>query len=649
MKTLKYIAMAAIAATMVSCDDFFDTESPSAMDDLVYESETQTEAVIAGIYNTFSEDKAYRNRLCAFIGENTDIEYSNKTGSYAELTTYNAKTSNAEFAQSTGKDPWGYLTSAVARAGVAIEGIENNSDLSKPVFQYYLGEAYFLRAFVTLEMVKIWGDVPVMSSVTRFDAEKVDRNVAYELIRSDLSKAIQYLPWSNECPGKANNNITRPSKAAAYALLARADLMYAGKAMRPDTWIKGGGASCSVQYNIADAGKRKEIYAEAMNACKAIIDQYGDSKLKGNFADVFKDLCSDNISFSGTEYIWVIPFADGARGQFMNYNTIKSTEAFKSLKNNESGSTNAVQSIVPTFVFDFDDADTRKWVTIAPFEWKANAGDGVSGDAEKNKVYFPDYDGTSKILYQSKLDIHKFYLGKYRVEWMSRNRNGNDDGVDFPIIRYADVLLMYAEAAIGSVEGNVPDGADNGLAQQCLDKVRARAGLSSVALNMDNIIKERAFELCGENVRKWDLMRWGIFKTQMMNTKARIIDLDKHQGEFAGTSDMIYIKYAKNDALLYGGADCASTHAYEIATIWGLSKNETEDKKPAGYVEEEWVPKNIFKNTGGTRYLNQDPAEGAVSYKLYENEDLLEKRFNWPIFLVNVSASDGLLWNDYDY
>ena len=156
MKTFKYIAMAAIAATMVSCDDFFDTESPSAMDDVVYKSAIQTEAVITGIYNTFSEDKSYRNRLVAFMGQNTDIEYSNNTGSYAELTTYNAKTSNADFSQATGKDPWGYLTSAVARSAAAIEGIEKNSDLSDEKFRYFLGEACFLRAFVTLEMVKIW-------------------------------------------------------------------------------------------------------------------------------------------------------------------------------------------------------------------------------------------------------------------------------------------------------------------------------------------------------------------------------------------------------------------------------------------------------------------------------------------------------------
>ncbi len=638
MKTFKYIAMAAIAATMVSCDDFFDTESPSAMDDIVYKSESQTEAVITGIYNTFNEDKAYRNRLCAFIGENTDIEYSNKTGSYAELTTYNAKTSNADFSQSTGKDPWGYLTSAVARAAAAIEGIEKNSDLSNAKFRYYLGEACFLRAFVTLEMVKIWGDVPVMTDASSFSAEKKDRNEAYELIRKDLNKAIEYLPWSAECPGKAQNNITRPNKAAAYALLARADLMYAGKAMRPDTWIRGGGSSCSVQYNIKDAGKRKEIYTEAMNACKAVIDQYGYSKLKPTFAGVFQDLCADNISFSGTEYLWVIPFADGARGQFLNYNTVKSSDAFKALKNNTSGSTNAVVSIVPTFAYDFDDADARKWVTVAPFTWKADKGSGVSSDAAKTVLAFPGYNGTDKIVYQSKQNINAFYLGKYRVEWMSRDRNGNDDGIDYPVIRYADVLLMYAEAAIGSVEGNVPDGADNGLAQECLDKVRNRAGLASVALNMDNIIKERAFELCGENVRKWDLMRWGILKDKLVETNQRIAALNDRTGEFDGVNDTLFFQYAMNDALLYGGDGVVATHAYEMTNLWGLSKSQKG--RPAGF-DDSWVKKNIMKSDEGAMYLK--------NYSLYADESLIEKRFNWPIFLLNVSASDGELWNDYDY
>ena len=81
-----------------------------------------------------------------------------------------------------------------------------------------------------------------------------------------------------------------------------------------------------------------------MNACKAVIEKYDYSKLKDDFAGVFKDLCEDKISFSETEYLWVIPFVDGARGQFLNYNCISSKNSLMALKNNKSGSTNSMCS-----------------------------------------------------------------------------------------------------------------------------------------------------------------------------------------------------------------------------------------------------------------------------------------------------------------
>ena len=308
------------------------------------------------------------------------------------------------------------------------------------------------------------------------------------------------------------------------------------------------------------------------------------------------------------------------------------------LKNNKSGSTNSVQCVVPTFVYDFEDGDERKWVTVAPFEWAADKGSGVSSDADKTKAAFPGYNGTDKIVYQSKKNINSFYLGKYRVEWMSRERNGNDDGIDYPVIRYADVLLMYAEACLGSVEGNVPDGADMAKAQECFDKVRDRANLSPVPLNMDNIIKERAFELCGENVRKWDLMRWGILKDKLVETNQRIAALNDRTGEFDGINDILYFQYVQNDALLYAGEGATATHAYEMTNIWGLSKSQKGE--PAG-LDDSWVKKNIMQSDEGAKYLK--------NYSLYADESLIEKRFQWPIFSLNVSASDGELWNDYDY
>ena len=641
MKILKYFVIPLTALSMASCNDFFDTESPSSMDDVVYKSPEQTKLVIAGIYNEFLQDKSYRNRLNFMIGTNSDIEYNAKSSnnSYSQLTMYGSLTTNSEMSVSGGKDPWGYLTSAAARAAAAIDGIERNADLGNPVFAYALGEAYFLRGFITLEMVKLWGDVPVIKSIESYTSDKRDRNEAFELIRSDFKKAIEYLPNSADCPDEAQNNVSRPSKSAAYALLARADLYYAGYALRPNTFTKGGTADCSVQFNVKDASKRAELYKEAMDACKAIID-VDDAKFKTNFEDIFKDLCKDVIAYDKTEYIWVMPMNDGSRGQFLQYNCPKMDGALTALKNNQSGSSNSTNQVVPTLVYDFDKADLRKWVTIAPYKWVCDKGSGISGTAETVQKIFPGYNGTDNVVYQSKQDINGFYLGKYRVEWMSRVRNGSDDGVDYPVVRYGDVLLMYAEAAIGSMEGNVPSGADAGLAQTCYDRIRSRAGLASQPLTMDGIIKERAFELCGENLRKFDLIRWGVFEQYMKRAAERLNELNLHTGEFADTGDEIYFKYKQNDELLYAGGK--ATHAYEmdLEKTYGLAHGENE--QPADYdTDESWLKKNLFAKDNGSRHL--------ATYKLFFDDSPIGMRQYWPIFNQNVAASDGSLWNDYGY
>lgn len=76
-------------------------------------------------------------------------------------------------------------------------------------------------------------------------------------------------------------------------------------------------------------------------------------------------------------------------------------------------------------------------------------------------------------------------------------------------------------------------------------------------------------------------------------------------------------------------------------SIWGLRKGEVG--RPATYNKEKgWVAKNIFRGNDGAELASN-------TYILYENEDLIDKRHYWPIFLTNVGSSNGTLWNDYDY
>ena len=641
MKTYQYIALALTAVAFASCD-FFDSKSPSAQDaETVYSNPNSTEQVIASVYEQFGQDKSYRNRLaCGYQGMNTDVEHGTKNSGKADWNIYSLTPTSGDLSTANGKDPWGYLNTAIERCNNIIEGIEEFGDLNNAKMQYLLGEAYFLRSFCYLDMVKLWGDVPARFVSISKDPEgmkmpKSDRTNVLKQLRVDLKKAADLMPWSNECPGAAQNSTCRPSKGAALALLARVDLMYAGKGVRPDTWQSG------PEFLVADAALRKELNTEVMWACSEIINNANEAaKFQSNYEDIFRKICADETNYYSSEVFWEIPFADGSRGQVLQYNCTKMADAVGGLKNNEGGSSNSAVGIVPTLYYDFEQTDVRRDVTMARYIWVYDDGTKFNSDAEKVAAAFPEKGTDAKILYQKNQMVSDWYGNKYRVEWMTRNRTGNDDGINFPIIRYADVLLMAAEASIGGIGGDVPtemyglDGA------ACFNQVRSRAHASFKSLTMANIQEERKLEFTGEYIRKFDLMRWGILKETLMHAHERLEAMNRHEGEFAQLNDTIYLKYK------YVGDEYSFTSGikgFVIDSVYGLNIGETD--VPAFYNKENgWVKTSIYSGSSG-RELAPD------NYVLFDRDfpERLNGRQYWPIFSVNVGQSNGALWNDYDY
>ncbi len=645
MKTNKFIWGIIVAFFATSCN-FLESESPSAMDvEAVFKSPVLTGQAIAGVYDVFGGDRGYRNRLaCSYAGLNTDIERGYKGQGRGEYNIYTITPVCSDLTNAEGKDAWGHFNVGIERCNKIIEGIEGYADLNDKQMSYYLGEAYFLRSFLYLEMVKLWGDVPARFESLEKNPEgaktpKTNRNVIYEQLRVDLKKAAQYLPWSNACPGTALNKTDRPSKASALALLMRNDMFYAGKSIRPDSYMNG-------PVENVDANKCKELYEEVLSSFSEIMNGPGeDAKLLqdkdgiSGFERVFRNVCADVNDYYNSEMIWEIPFNINSRGQVLQYNCPKSQDALKGLKNNTSGSTNSAVMIVPTLYYDFAEGDVRRDVTMAPFQWIYDTGTKFNKDADKVQAAFPSVNvaGKEKFLYQKMQNIAEFYAAKYRVEWMSRERQGNDDGVNFPIIRYADVLLMAAEATLGGITGAVPDNLHGVDGQKCFDRVRQRAGVATRELTMANIQEERKFEFAGEYIRKYDLMRWGILKPTLEAAHTRIENMNLHQDEFAGMNDTIYFKYkAANE---YAYAD--GIKGFVIDSVYGLKKGQKG--KPATYsAENGWTSKCIYAEEDG-RFLS------SSSYMLFDREhpENLNSRQLWPIFNVNLGSEN--LWNDYGY
>lgn len=663
MKTNKLLVLSALLISLVGCN-FFDTKSVSTMDSReVFSTPAYTEQAIAGVYELFGENNSYRNRLaCGYQGLNTDIEHSTKSDGDTkqdekELMLYNATYANGSVSSTQKSDIWAYLNTGVERCNNIIEGIEANSNYSNPqseadqVLRYYLGEAYFLRAFITLEMVKYWGDIPtrfvsLTTNPESLNAKKVDRNIAFDQIRSDFKKAAEYMPYSVNIPvPTAKNNVGRASKGAALALLARADLMYAGKAVRPSQIVQGGTASYKVDYNISDPEIRRDLYKEALEACAEIIKNDG-KVLDEDFAKPFKQICADEKKYSIMEHMWAIPFADGARGQVLNYNAPKlpsqSTKAGDYCVAGHlhgyslGGSSSGHITVSPYLVFAYSREDKRRDVTIFQGQWYYDNGSSVVSDSTRAYVF--NMDTVTFRLYQKNTSMDQYYLGKYRFEWMAdgRSLSTTDDGVDFPIIRYADVLLMFAEASIGGISGDKPANNTGYEGIDMFNKVRTRAGVPTTAnMTMDTIKWERAKELCGEYVRKYDLMRWGSLKEDVLAAESFVRTISEAPGRAAkNINDTIYFKYKYDKTL----------QAFVMDSVYGDAYNELG--KPATYNKlTGWVKKSPYESSSKGLLLSES------NYKLYTSghPEYLESRQYWPIFMYYLSSSNGNLWNDYGY
>ena len=376
----------------------------------------------------------YLNRLvCGYIGLNTDCEWSawsTGTDDRSTTVTYSLTTNNTAISNKNGSDSWSYLNTVIERCNAIIDGVRQYGDTTDAAMRYYLGEAYFLRSFAYLEMVKIWGDVPARFEAISTDpesvyAKKTDRNVIYDHLRIDLQEAARLMPWSNdaEVPLTARNKVGRGNKAAALALLARADLMYAGKAVRPNTLEDP--SEYSVRFNFEDNALRKEILEEVLWACAEVIRH--EDKLASDYEQPFRQICSDETVYDQMEHLWVIPFADGARGQIMGFNSPKigSSDIVKLSDKipgiGDGAKSNGHISITPYLLYQFEKGDKRRDVTCVAGTW-AYDDKNVNGITEGTRAY------------QKSVNLKNYYLAKYRYEWMRRNSTG-DDGIDFPVIR----------------------------------------------------------------------------------------------------------------------------------------------------------------------------------------------------------------------
>ena len=606
-----FILAATLATT--SCDLDAPTKS-TIKEDIVFSTEELADAAIMGIHQSFGETNSYRGRFVPYYGTNTDCEIFNNYGGVSDPTTDKEaslacySTSSTNTYMNTSNNAWAKLYEAIERANKAISAMEKNADIEGDagLGQLY-GEILTLRSFIYFDLVKAWGDVPYrfepVTSETLY-LPKTDRVTVLKKVMEDLETAEKYLGWPNE--NKYTVSTERASKSFAKGLRARIALFLAGKSEWPNEGLR---------YNLTDESERKAMYTIARDECVSIINQHCN-QLGATFDENFRNLCKEDVT-AGKESIFEIPFSDG-RGRVLYTwgGKHKTTDQWTGLAKG------GVNGPTPTLWYDFDKDDVRRNITCLPYTWD-NGEKTISGASGGG-----------------------WSFGKLRFEWMSRKvTSTNDDGINYQVIRYADIYLMAAEAE------NALNGPAN--AKQYLKPILDRAypadransilaAASSQESFQSTIEDQRKFEFAGEGLRKLDLMRWGKLSSTLAETKEKMTELSNRTGRYANYPKKLYY----NEGL---GAANTDADTYEV---YGLEEGQTDDEGKALYSSSSnWF--SYREHVDGEKDSdkksiddNNNKIDKYLQY-LYVNDP--DQKMFWPIWKVFIDSSNGLLKNDYDY
>ncbi|MEQ8237888.1 MAG: RagB/SusD family nutrient uptake outer membrane protein [Cyclobacteriaceae bacterium] len=592
MKTIFKIAIVGILiiSGMTSCEDFLEAPAKSTLEESkIFSVFTLAKGAVDGIKEPFGQTNSYRGRFLPWYGMNTDVEWNNNSNNNDDnydLVKYNAQPNNDQM--NTSNNAWAQMYTGIERANLCIRGlrqygdIENNEDMA-----YLLGEALTLRAVYYADLVKAWGDVPArfepISSESLY-VPKSSRDVIYKQLLADLEEAATLVPW----PNASSNTITveQVNKAFVKGLRARLALAAGGYSQYAD------GLRLSNDPDL----NRTDMYAIALQECRDVIAS-GSAQLEPSFETLWRKFNQDDIA-AGGESLWEIPFASG-RGRWLFTFAVRHLSIDKYTGQARGGQAGPL----PHIFYDYNPRDTRRDVTCVPYVWKDVA---------------PNVD----IAEQELTGINEWMFGKYRYEWKNvRVTASNDDGSNFMYMRYAEVLLIAAEAAY-ELEGAEA-------AKPYLQEIRQRAFDPAVwstqvdgylsALSgtdvFDAIVEEHKLELCGEMQRKQALIRWNLLGAKLAEAKQKMYDLRSNAGSYADVPNTIYYRLASDN---------------ETLEFYGLERGETEDRS-AEY-------------TDNMSWATPTQIDDSKIESLYEGDP--NSNQYWPIWQVFIDGSNGQLTND---
>lgn len=499
MKKYIYIILILVTFLGISCENFLDTESRSSFtEETTFSNLDFASKAVFGIYNNLCSTNSFDQALSFYYSCDNDIEHLTGAddASKRALARYKANDGNT-YVYNT----WRLLYETIERANICIDNlpksqlwVSENADKAKKLY----GEAVTLRALCYFELIKNWGDVPFsVKSVQdgdNFQLPKTDRDSIYEYLINDLKNVEDYLPWLTDA-----GTTERVNKGFAKGLRARMALSYAGYSLRNGTLETRRGRYWEEYYGIA----RQECL-EIMNS--------GKHKLNPEFKNIFKMMHEYRQDLTYGESMFEIGFGRLKSGVVAN--TIGMKFRISSPVDPIYGRAIAEVYTNPYYFYSFDDLDKRRNISCELYNYNNSNASGQ----------------------QSLIALDSWNVCKWRKNWIVPTMGGalaevTYTGVNWPLMRYSDIVLMFAEAE-NQLNGPTDD------AKNALKSIRERSFdvlewntkvtnyVDSVSQDKESffeaIVNERAWEFGGEMIRKQDLVRWNLLGPKIKKMKEEV-------------------------------------------------------------------------------------------------------------------------------
>ena len=555
---------------------------------------------LIGVYDELQGDNGYGIRISMYYPYDSDegIVSGNIDNGRRGVGRYQLLLTNAELT-----NPFRQLYRGVEKANLCIEQIPlmkqytSGTATEQAAVKRLYGEALTLRAQFLFQLMQNWGDVPAPMipayKQTNLFIPKTNRDTIYDKLIADLAVARDLVPWRTDA-GPRNERIT---KGVIKALRARMAMFRGGYSLRQNGQMER--RSDYLTY-----------YQIAKQECEEMMARRDQHDLNPNYENIWRSV----TSFAYDPFGEII-FEVGAGGGNGNSDSRMGNYDGPNLSNaSRYGAGGGGIVMLPNYFYAFDSVDTRRDVTLT------------------------HYQVTSATNIKSQRTLGSLNTGKYRRDWRVPLLPGTvlNVGYNWSMIRFSDVLLMYAEAV------NEINGGPTALAISAFEEVRKRGyrgntGLIGITPNtkagfFDAIVNERFLEFGHEGIRRYDLIRWNLLATKLADARNKIQQIRDRVAPYANVPQYIYWKNVGEEIQFYAGTNTALT----AQPFW----RPTQIPSPTtGWTRVDWAQNLTVANAIDNKPLWQ----GLASFFIAGKSEL------YPFDAATIASYQGQLQQNPGY